>query len=407
MKNIYKLLYGLPAALIIGMGLSCSDDDKYRVDPVIEGDFKLTFTAPQPETEIFIDREKENEAAVTFSWKMENDITDVSTFSYNFDMDKAGNNFETVTKVDSLGDKMTKSYTNKELFDLVLNHWKLNSNEDFEVEARVKGTNSVVGAKTKTSWATIKLFIRNGYKINIESPAEDTRIDLTADKGDENALDFAWKVVNKKDEENTSFSQKLIIDIAGNNFESAVTLEDITSKAYSHQQLTDLLKNQWSKRAGGLVKMEAKVIAVNTELTRDPVEKTFKFNVENNYKLPENIYPIGSAAPAGWDMNAMVALVQDEKNPNLFVFEGELHEGELKFPTVKGDWLADFILAHNPLNPEETLIPITTDWMDILIISGQDAMNDGSIDKKWKIETAGAYKVTIDLFEMKIKFEKI
>lgn len=518
MKNIYKLVYGFLCITVAGLLFSCSDDDKYRVAPEIEGTFSLTLTSPQANAEVILDKEKANETAVTFAWKMANDKgADATTFHYDFDMDIAGNNFETAIDVVNLESNLSKSFTHKELSDLIVSHWGKTTGSVVELEARLKATNTVTGAKTRTVWATVKFkisdFETEVFEIVVEKPEEDALVSLSIMKDLETAIDFSWKAVNNKDEEVSVFSYSFTMDIAGNEFAAAIPVEDlgqVAQKSYTHRQLSDLIGMHWGKNLGDLVELEAKIIATNNELIENPIETVIRFNVQNNYLLPENLYLtgeatsagnnlsnvlvldksedgkgfywrgtlstnggfkflysnesmlpslnkgegeaslsprrenteadalfsvtkngnyaiainlvemsiaykfvplenlylLGNATPAGWNIDDADEVVWQRQSPNIFIYEGQLNTGELKMPSERGNWLCDFLMAYDPADPDKTLVPITGDWQDATIVNGADAMNNNNLDKKWEITSAGAYKVTVDMNNMKVKFEK-
>ena len=46
--------------------------------------------------------------------------------------------------------------------------------------------------------------------------------------------------------------------------------------------------------------------------------------------LYENLYLVGNATAAGWDIEKIIAMTPDNLNPNIFTYQGALQEGELK-----------------------------------------------------------------------------
>lgn len=102
------------------------------------------------------------------------------------------------------------------------------------------------------------------------------------------------------------------------------------------------------------------------------------------------VYMVGDATPAGWDINAPTLMV---KNGDIFTYEGPLAVGEMKFPlefrwdgpTYIADEAGKEVSAGNTY--DVTFTP------------------DGNPDNKFKITTAGEYKLTLDTKKLKLKVE--
>ena len=109
--------------------------------------------------------------------------------------------------------------------------------------------------------------------------------------------------------------------------------------------------------------------------------------------LYENLYLVGNATAAGWDIEKIIAMTPDNLNPNIFTYQGALQEGELK------------ILAQRKFDGT-TFKPLvengSIESTDVQATPGEQP------DYKWKItaEQAGLYKITLDTEKMEIKFEK-
>ncbi len=114
-------------------------------------------------------------------------------------------------------------------------------------------------------------------------------------------------------------------------------------------------------------------------------EKTKDITV---YNIPEyeNLYLVGNATPAGWDIDNPTPMIVDPNDPFTFTWAGPLTVGEFKIPTTKGNWGCDFFM---PVTDGETDLSKTT----IQLVKG------GNPDKKWKITEAGNYKITINILD--------
>lgn len=138
--------------------------------------------------------------------------------------------------------------------------------------------------------------------------------------------------------------------------------------------------NKWKITTAGAYK-----IRLNIE--------TMKIDIKP-FTAPAQLYLVGDASPAGWDINNPTPMVKDAGNPNIFTYTGALKAGEFKMPVAKGDWGGDFYM---PVIENEG-----TESTEIKFVPG------GSPDKKWKITAAqaGSYKITVDVLRETIKFEK-
>lgn len=94
------------------------------------------------------------------------------------------------------------------------------------------------------------------------------------------------------------------------------------------------------------------------------------------------IWMVGDAAPAGWNIDNPTPMTPTANNPYEFSYTGPLKAGEFKFPLATGDWAVDFFMpAVNGSGPGSTQMKFIA---------------KGSPDFKWKITEAGNYKVTIN-----------
>ncbi len=111
------------------------------------------------------------------------------------------------------------------------------------------------------------------------------------------------------------------------------------------------------------------------------------------------MYMIGDATSAGWDLANAVPMQVDPQDPNIFTWSGHLNTGELKFSADKqSDWNGAWFMADAPGKAptgelEKTLFVDKSDnnfmdqYVDILV---------GGIDYKWVIQEAGDYTITLN-----------
>lgn len=108
------------------------------------------------------------------------------------------------------------------------------------------------------------------------------------------------------------------------------------------------------------------------------------------------MYMVGDATPVGWNIQSPQPLTRDSANPYLWHWEGMLFMGELKFPTYKGTWSADYFM---PLKPAERDLGLTTVKLVL----------NGTPDNKWLVtdSTMGTYRITLDTRAPSIRFRRL
>lgn len=104
-----------------------------------------------------------------------------------------------------------------------------------------------------------------------------------------------------------------------------------------------------------------------------------------------NLWMIGDAGPNGWNIDSpSVTMTVDPENANVYTYTGNLNIGEFKIALGTGNWCGNWIRPF-------TNAPALTDT-GLVFNSGCE------VDNKWKITTAGTYKVTVDQLNETITF---
>lgn len=106
-----------------------------------------------------------------------------------------------------------------------------------------------------------------------------------------------------------------------------------------------------------------------------------------------NLWLVGDATPAGWDIDHPTPMVATPGNPYEFSYTGALNAGEFKVPTATGNWGTDYFM---PVTNDEGITSTNA-----IFIPG------GNPDNKWKITEAGNYKITINQLTERISIQKL
>lgn len=103
----------------------------------------------------------------------------------------------------------------------------------------------------------------------------------------------------------------------------------------------------------------------------------------------DNLYMVGSATPAGWNINAPTPLTVSPDDKYIYEYDSFLKEGEIKFVISTGNWQAPFI------RPTESGAVI--DETDIVDYRFQHTLETETGDLKWNVTKAGRYHIRFDL----------
>ncbi len=105
---------------------------------------------------------------------------------------------------------------------------------------------------------------------------------------------------------------------------------------------------------------------------------------------------VGEASMGGWSLDNMTALVRDDNDMNIFVYEGPLNAGDFRFSIDRSTQSAsDWGNLRFIVSTAQT--PSLADTSFDIVAGG---------DKNWTITEAGNYRIVINLKEKSISIEK-
>ncbi|WP_029037079.1 PKD domain-containing protein [Salinimicrobium xinjiangense] len=125
-------------------------------------------------------------------------------------------------------------------------------------------------------------------------------------------------------------------------------------------------------------------------------EASMEVEVKDAQPAFSNVYIVGDASESGWNIGSPAAFTQSETNPFVFVYEGVLTPGNIKFSTFTGDWCDG-----QWINAAENGTSITQ-ASGFIITQGCDGP-----DNQWQVteDTQGRYRITVNLEIETINFE--
>lgn len=365
MKTIYHILFSL---LFVFAFVGCDKDD----DKVIErNQLKLEVSSQS----VTLDQDNPDDEILTFSWNEATSLGPEYTFDYLFQIDIANNDFQTATDAVTLEGNGSMSYTSSQLYDLIVEKWGRTAGEPVSIEARVAAR--VNGPKfqyPEIAYVTTQVttYVPRSQALYITGSASPGGTDLN------NA------------EKMTELSNGRLYNWKG----------QLTAGGFKFITTPGQALPSYNKGAdnSSLVKRESESDPDDYFQISDPGLYYIYISLKDmtiSYKklLYENLYLVGNATAAGWDLDKLIAMTPDNLNPNIFTYQGALQEGELK------------ILAQREFNGT-TFKPL--DETGSIESTGVQVTPGEQPDYKWKIsaDQAGLYKITLDTEKMEIKFEK-
>ena len=130
----------------------------------------------------------------------------------------------------------------------------------------------------------------------------------------------------------------------------------------------------------------------NYTIDVDTKALTITITVNEITELYDHMYMIGDATPGGWSWDHLTSMQHPEKD--LFIYEGALNAGQIKFPTeIKSDWSGEMLYAPTPDCPVSE--------------NGTFEIHTGDPDNKWVVPAAGNWSITINIQDTTISFKQL
>jgi hypothetical protein len=191
-----------------------------------------------------------------------------------------------------------------------------------------------------------------------------------------------------------SISYVLQIDKEGNNFATPLEYEmetNIFSFSINALTLNFMMLNTFGIAPGTSQKFEARITASVANSTTVPQVAVATFAITPYLPVSKELYIVGSATSAGWDITKAIALTPSVSSPGKFVFQGVLSPGDFKLPINReACWCQDFYTKS-----------ASSEALMVHNIGGSGN------DLQWHISKGGQYKITADLLQLSISIEAI
>lgn len=467
MKSIYTVICCIAC---ISLFITCKKEDYAEMD---KGNSPLAISADKS-TIVLNERDDANDA-FSLSWTTgTNGGTDAS-ITYQLKIDKQGNDFSNPV-VEDLGHSLTKKFTVGSLNSLLLSEMALEPGVEATLEAKViarvandaapmdssaifsfkitpyqpvTSTLYLVGDASPNGWdasAATPLTALGAGKFSWEGNLFSGELKFLTSLGQflpsyNKGADGGQLIYRSADEDpddKFNINSPGLYTISVDLLDLTVKIEAATTPPYSRLwMLGDATPTGWNIDAPSEMRVDSSNLFVfsyngllsagefkiptttgnfNTAyymplVNNQPISETgvqlvpaggpdykWKINTAGAYKIKLNlqtmkidikpftpytqVWMVGDATPAGWNIDAPHPMTPDGSNPYVFTYTGPLTVGEFKFPLSTGNWGCDYFMpvlnGSAPGSTQMKFIPA------------------GNPDNKWKITVAGNYKITIN-----------
>lgn len=322
--------------------------------------------------------------AITFTWSNGSSYGTSASITYALKIDKKGGDFSHGISI-PVGQSYSRSFTVLQLNALLLDSLHLTVNTLSEIQVRIADT---VHAKPVQLDSSNMVYIK---VVPFIPPVTALFITGDATPGGWNYNDPASMKRNSKNPNQFIYNEILM---AG-EFEIPVAKGKPNGDFYRPQT------NHPALTEGKTDYVPAGATPANTNRWQIVTPGAYKITLDISEPAYITIKPftpyaqlwmVGDATPAGWNISSPTPMVQTAGNPYEFTYTGALKAGEFKIPVALGNWSGDFYMP--PTNHPD--ISST----EVAFIPG------GNPDNKWQIITPGDYKVTINQLYETINIQK-
>ena len=309
--------------------------------------------------------------AITFNWTTGSNYRSNEPITYVFEIDKKGNNFSSAIK-NNLGKALyTLGYTTNSLNGLLLSSFKATVGSIFSLEARIYtiiGDGTIKGDTSNVIPLSITPYQPVSSSLYIIGDATATGWDstiadsLTPDPTVPGLFHYQATLTPGQFEFITKLGSLLPSYTEGTD-----------SAHVFYRTLASEPDNKFTITSASVYEIDVNIISLTITMTKAALP------------LYSQLWIVGAATPNGWNIDNPNVMKVDAFNPFIFHYNEVLMVGEFKIPTGTGNWNGDFyrpLVNHPPI----------TDTTAALVFG-----NTNPPDNKWQINTAGPYKISLNI----------
>lgn len=374
-KNILRNLFFF--AIIMGCIVACTDDDD-KVNLLDNNRSSLVLTPSAYEVELIEDTP--DEIALRLDWTEADPVGSEYLISYLYKMDLENNAFGAATQIrEYIDDDFYKSYTHKELQNLLVNKWGQQPGDLVTLQMRVIGTlegPKFVKPEVSTISVKVKMYSEKAFL------ADHLYMSGSA-VGDEDIEIFPMESRPKR--------YLAICELKAGNIRFPIVLKD-DNKVNAISPVAALqpiiegemeAKNKFVENAGYWAIPEDGTYRVVVDFET----RTVSIGLADNYVEADKVYISGTCVINPVEM---IRTVEDE---NQYAFHGELQAGTIYLPILfNGE-------QTTAISPNES--GDFADGEEMAITT--HLTSTAALGLHWNITTAGVYRVVVNTQTKKIR----
>jgi hypothetical protein len=221
--------------------------------------------------------------------------------------------------------------------------------------------------------------------------ATKSNVVLNQKEAGNSGIDFNWTTGTNQGT-GASISYLLQIDKKGNSFANPVSFDmgkGVYAKNLTVEELNNLLLNTLGLAPNAVAQLDARVVAtISANPEMKDISPEFSFSATPYQPVSKTLYLLGNSSPNGWNPDNAIALNASASDPTVFVYQGTLGIGDIKFITTLGNLLPSY-----QKGADDSHLVYRT-------LSSQP-------DNKFTISETAVYKITVSLLDLTITIKKV
>jgi hypothetical protein len=221
--------------------------------------------------------------------------------------------------------------------------------------------------------------------------ASTNTLTLTQKQDANTAVAFTW-TTGTNHGTGASISYFFQLDKKGNGFKKAINLnmgKGVYTQAFTVAALNDSLLRHWSITPNTAAQFEARIITtVYSDQMVNDTSNVVTISLTPYQPVSTTLYLTGNASPGGTDLTKASVMTPSATDPTIFVYQGMLSPGTLKFITTSGQALPSYNKG-----TDDTHIAYRT--------------TSAQADDLFSVSASAVYKVTVSLLDLTVTIAKV
>ena len=222
---------------------------------------------------------------------------------------------------------------------------------------------------------------------------------MTTETQQDEVLTLSWNATTNMGT-GARIEYTVLIDLKDGSFENACEVPvSGTSHAFTAGELNSLLMDEFGYEADEVVEVDMCVLAtIKNDAVEDVISNTVTVTLTTFTPKSTNLYLIGNATTANWDMAYAIPMNPIEGEEGGFTWSGELNAGEFKFLVWNTSWEPSY--GPDEENPGKLYLR-----EHVKEVPGDDTSAD-TYDPKFRVDDPGKYKIIVNIVNLTYSIEK-